>query len=209
MKLDVLPLAFTMLAGPQIMSAIIFVTAPKALKLSAYFLAGVVIAVIVGVTITFTLATLFGNSISLGNSSDNASLGQIIQYVLVGLLVLLSIRSYLGRKTSEPPRWLGAMQNAKPRTAFLAGLLLLSIFPSDFVVLMTVGVNLAQHNAPLLAAVPFVAATIFLAALPALAYLLFRRRAEVAMPKVRDWMNTHSWLVNIVVYFVFIVLILG
>ena len=209
MKLDVLPLAFTMLAGPQIMSAIIFVTAPKALKLSAYFLAGVVIAVIVGVTITFTLATLFGNSISLGNSSDNASLGQIIQYVLVGLLVLLSIRSYLGRKTSEPPRWLGAMQNAKPRTAFLAGLLLLSIFPSDFVVLVTVGVNLAQHNAPLLAAVPFVAATIFLAALPALAYLLFRRRAKEAMPKVRDWMNTHSWLVNIVVYFVFIVLILG
>jgi len=209
MKLDVLPLAFTMLAGPQIMSAIIFVTAPKALKLSAYFLAGVVIALIVGVTITFTLATLFGNSISLGNSSDNASLGQIIQYVLVGLLVLLSIRSYLGRKTSEPPRWLGAMQNAKPRTAFLAGLLLLSIFPSDFVVLMTVGVNLAQHNAPLLAAVPFVAATIFLAALPALAYLLFRRRAKEAMPKVRDWMNTHSWLVNIVVYFVFIVLILG
>ena len=33
MKLDVLPLAFTMLAGPQIMSAIIFVTAPKALQL--------------------------------------------------------------------------------------------------------------------------------------------------------------------------------
>jgi hypothetical protein len=209
MKLDVLPLAFTMLAGPQIMSAIIFVTAPKALKLSAYFLAGVVIAVIVGVTITFTLATLFGNSISLGNSSDSGSLGQIIQYVLVGLLVFLSIRSYLTRSTSEPPRWLGAMQNAKPRTAFLAGLLLLSIFPSDFVVLMTVGVNLAQHNAPLLAAVPFIAATIFLAALPALAYLLFRRRAEVAMPKVRDWMNSHSWLVNIIVYFVFIVLILG
>jgi len=26
---------------------------------------------------------------------------------------------------------------------------------------------------------------------------------------VRDWMNTHSWLVNIIVYFVFIVLILG
>src|SRR5215211_1048037 len=196
-------------AGPQIMSAIIFVTAPKALRLSAYFLAGVVIAVTVGVTVTYTLANMLGNSISLGDPSDSGSIGNIIQYLLVGLLVFLSIRSYLGRETSEPPRWLGAMQNAKPRTAFLAGLLLLSIFPSDFVVLMTVGVNLAQHNAPLLAAVPFVAATIFLAALPILSYLLFRRRAEVAMPKVRDWMNTHSWLVNIVVYFVFIVLILA
>ena len=54
MSLTVIPLAITMNAGPQIMSAIIFVTAPKALKLSAYFLAGVVIAVTVGVTITYT-----------------------------------------------------------------------------------------------------------------------------------------------------------
>ena len=208
MSLAVLPLAITMNAGPQIMSALIFVTASKPLKLSAYFLAGVVIAVTVGVTVTFSLATVFGNSVSLGDSSDSGSAGNIIQYLLVGLLVFASIRSYLGRATSEPPRWLGAMQNAKPRTAFLAGLLLLSVFPSDFVVLMTVGVNLAQQNASLLAALPFVAATILIAALPMLSYLLFRRRAEVLMPKLRDWMNTNSWLVNIIVYVVFILLIL-
>jgi hypothetical protein len=208
MSLCVIPLAITMNAGPQIMSAIIFVTAPKALKLSAYFLAGVVIAVTVGVTITYTLATVLGNSVSLGDSSDSGSLGNIIQYVLVGLLVVLSIRSYLGRETSEPPRWLGAMQNAKPRTAFMAGLLLLSVFPSDFVILVTVGVNLVQNNESLLGAVPFVAATILIAALPVISFLLFHRRAVRAMPKVRDWMNTHSWLVNIIVYVIFILLIL-
>jgi Sap, sulfolipid-1-addressing protein len=208
MSLAVLPLAITMNAGPQIMSALIFVTASKPLKLSAYFMAGVVIAVSVGVTITFTLASVLGGNISLGDSSDSGSVGNIIQYVLVGLLVILSIRSYLTRATSEPPRWLGTMQNAKPRTAFLAGLLLLSVFPSDFVVLITVGVNLAQSNSSLLAALPFVATTILIAALPMLSYLLFRRRAEVLMPKVRDWMNTNSWLVNIIVYVVFILLIL-
>ena len=209
MNVAVIPLAITMNAGPQIMSALIFVTATKPLKLSAYFLAGVIIAVTAGVTITYTLATVLGNSVSLGDSSNSGSLGNIIQYVLVGLLVLLSIKSYVGRETSEPPRWLGAMQNAKPRTAFMAGLLLLSVFPSDFVVLMTVGINLAQNDASLLAAVPFMAATILIAALPVLSYLLFRRRAELAMPKVRDWMNTHSWLVNIIVYIVFILLILA
>jgi Sap-like sulfolipid-1-addressing protein len=208
MSLSVIPLAITMNAGPQIMSAIIFVTAPKALRLSAYFMAGVVIAVSVGVTITFTLASVLGGSISLGDPSDSGSIGNILQYVLVGLLVILSIRSYLTRATSEPPRWLGTMQNAKPRTAFLAGLLLLSVFPSDFVVLITVGVNLAQSNSSLLAALPFVATTILIAALPMLSYLLLRRRAEVLMPKVRDWMNTNSWLVNIIVYVVFILLIL-
>ena len=67
MSLAVIPLAITMNAGPQIMSAIIFVTANKPLKLSAYFLGGVVIAVTVGVTVTYTLATVLGNSVSLGD----------------------------------------------------------------------------------------------------------------------------------------------
>jgi hypothetical protein len=209
MSLAVLPLAITMNAGPQIMSAIIFITASKPLRLSAYFLAGVVIAVTAGVTITYTLATTLGNSISLGDPSNSGSLGNIIQYLLVGLLVFLSIKNYVGRESIEPPGWLGALQNAKPRTAFTTGLLLLSVFPSDFVVLMTVGVNLAQNDASLLGAVPFVLATILIAALPLLSYLLFRRRAERAMPKVRDWMNTHSWLVNIIVYIIFIILILA
>jgi len=208
MSLSVIPLAITMNAGPQIMSAIIFVTASKPLKLSAYFITGVVIAVTAGVTITYTLASVLGNGISLGDSSDSGSLGNIIQYLLVGLLIFLSIRNYLRRETIEPPRWLGALQNAKPRTAFTTGLLLLSVFPSDFVILLTVGTNLAQNNASLLGAAPFVLLTILIAALPALSYLLFRHRAKEAMPKVRDWMNTNSWLVNIIVYVIFILLIL-
>jgi hypothetical protein len=208
MSIAVIPLAITMNAGPQIMSAIIFVTASKPLKLSAYFITGVVIAVTVGVTFTYALATALGNSISLGDPSHSGSPGNIIQYLLVALLAFLSIKNYVGRETIEPPRWLGTLQNAGPRTAFTTGLLLLSVFPSDFVVLMTVGVNLAQQNASLLAAVPFIAATILIAALPVLFYLLFRRRAERAMPRVRDWMNKNSWLVNIIVYVVFILLIL-
>jgi hypothetical protein len=209
MNLAIIPLAITMNAGPQIMSAIIFVTARKPLKLSAYFLAGVVIAVIAGVTITYTLAAALGDSISLGDSSDSGSLGKIIQFLLVGLLVFLAIRSFVRRETIEPPRWLGALQNARPRTAFTTGLLLFSVFPSDFVLLVTVGVNLAQNDASLLAALPFIAATILIAALPVLAFLLFHRRAVQVMPKVREWMNANSWLVNIIVYVIFIVLILG
>jgi len=38
-------------------------------------------------------------------------------------------------------------------------------------------------------------------------YLLFHRRAVTAMPKLRDWMNANSWLVNIIVCAIFIVLI--
>jgi hypothetical protein len=88
------------------------------------------------------------------------------------------------------------------------GLLLIFVMPSDVLIMLTVGVNLAQTDSPLTVAIPFIALTVFIAALPLLGYLLFRQRAEAAMPKVRDWMNVNSWLVNIIVYCIFILLII-
>ena len=204
MNLQILPLAITMMAGPQIMSAIIFVTAPKALRVSVPFLAGVAIATTVGVIITTTIASL----LSLGDPSDSGSSGNIVQYVLVGLLVALAIKNYVGRETAEPPRWLGALQSADVKRAFMTGLLVILLMPSDIIIMLTVGTNLAQNNAGLVAALPFIGATVLVAALPLLFFLLFHKRAQQFMPKVRDWMNTHSWLVNIIVCGVFIALIL-
>jgi threonine/homoserine/homoserine lactone efflux protein len=208
MNLDILPLAITMMAGPQIMSAIIFVTTPKPLKTSASFIVGVVVATTVGVAIALALASLLGNSVSLGNSSDSGSTGHIIQYLLVGLLVALALKNYLGRETVEPPRWLGTLMSADPKQALKTGLLVILLMPSDIIIMLTVGANLAQNNAGLLAALPFIAATVLVAALPLLFYLLFHRRAQRLMPQVREWMNTNSWLVNIIVCVVFIILIL-
>ena len=123
MNLQILPLAITMMAGPQIMSAIIFVTASKPVKISASFIAGVAIATTVGVAIAFTAVNLLGNSVSLGDSSDSGSTGHIIQYLLVGALVALAVKNYLGRETVEPPRWLGTLMSADPKQALKTGLL--------------------------------------------------------------------------------------
>jgi Sap, sulfolipid-1-addressing protein len=208
-NLPIVPLAITMMAGPQIMSAIIFVTHSRAVRVSLAFVAGAAIGVAGGVAITKGLASLLGDAASLGDSSDQGSLGVIIQLVLVVLLVVAAIRNYVKRATIEPPKWLGKLMEADERRAFVLGLLLLSIFPSDAAVLITVGVNLEQHGSSYLDALPFIGLTILIAALPLLIYLLFRRRAMEAMPKVRDWMNANSWVVNIVVYCIFIALILA
>jgi hypothetical protein len=204
----ILPLAITMMAGPQIMSAIIFVTASKPVKVSASFIAGVAIATTVGVAIALAAVSLLGNSVSLGDSAENGSTGHIIQYLLVGALVALAVKNYLGRETAEPPRWLGALQSADSKKALMTGLLVIGLMPSDIIIMLTVAVNLVQSGAGFLAALPFIGATILVAALPLLLFLLFHRRAQQFMPKVRDWMNANSWLVNIIVCGVFIVLIL-
>jgi Sap, sulfolipid-1-addressing protein len=204
-NLEILPLAITMMAGPQIMSAIIFVTAGRAVPISLAFVGGVAIATTLGVLVVY----LIGNAtdIDLGDPSDAGSTGAIVQYVLIGLLILAALKNWVRRETIEPPKWLGKLQHAGPKEAFRTGLLVIMLMPSDIIILLTVGTNLDHTHSSFSDALPFIGATILIAALPLLGYLLFHRRAVTAMPKVRDWMNANSWAVNIIVCMIFIVLI--
>lgn len=209
MQTDILPLAITMLAGPQILSAIIFVTSQRgAVKVSLAYLAGIFVAITIFISAVFIIAR------SLGLHADATGAPprweHLLELVLVGLLIGLSIRSYLGRKTAKPPKWLSQLQDTKPAGAFKLALLLIWLMPGDFIIMLTIGLHLAANgNVPrdALNVLPFVSLTLLLAALPLIGYLTFRERAERAMPKVRDWMQSHSWLINIAVYIFFIVLI--
>lgn len=197
-----------MMAGPQIMSAIIFVTHVRAVRVSLAFILGVTIGVTLGVIVAKGIASLLGAS-TLGDSSDTGAAGTIIQFALVGLLIASAIKNWVQRATIEPPKWLGGLMEADEKKAFALGFLLLTIFPSDAVVLLTVGANLEQNGNSVADALPFIGLTILIAATPFLAYMLLRRRAVDAMPKVREWMNSHSWLINIIACAIFIVLIVG
>jgi hypothetical protein len=208
-NVNILPLAITMVAGPQIMSSIIFLTHQRAVRISLAYVAGALFGVTAGLLAAKGLASLLGENASLGDPGDSGSLGTIIQFGLVGLLIVAAIRNYVKRATIEPPKWLGSLMEADEKRALTLGALLLSIFPSDAVVLLTVGVNLEQDNGSFVDALPFLGLTVFLIALPLLIYLLFRHRAMEQMPKVRDWMNSNSWAINIAVCCIFIALILG
>jgi hypothetical protein len=69
----------------------------------------------------------------------------------------------------------------------MTGLLVIWLMPGDIIVMLTVATNLEHNDARLVAALPFIVATVLV---------------------VRDWMNTHSWLLNIITCGVFIALIL-
>ena len=204
--MEILPLAITMMAGPQIMSAIIFVTSERAVKNSLAFVGGVLVATTIGVAVLLGVQSLL--DVSLGDSSDHNSAGKIIQFALVALLVAAAIKNYVGRQTIEPPKWLGKLQQADAKQALRTGLLVILVMPSDLIVMLTVATNLQQNGNGLGDAAPFILLTTLVAALPLLGYLLFHRRAVKAMPKLRDWMNANSWLVNVIVCGIFIVLIL-
>ncbi|GLX00409.1 hypothetical protein Misp02_44950 [Microtetraspora sp. NBRC 16547] len=190
------------------MCAIILVTAEHAVRVSLAFLVGVAAAATTGVAVARGAFALLGNSISLDTASGTGSAGTAIQVGLVAVLLAIAVKNYVRRKTTEPPKWLGKLMGADPWKALTTGFLVILLMPSDIFVLLTVGANLKQSDARLIAALPFIGATLVIAALPLLGLLLFRERAERAMPRVREWMTSHGWLINIATCLIFIALIL-
>ena len=198
--LTVLPLAFVMNAGPQIVSAIFLATSQNARRNSVAFLLGVTIVVTAGTGLTLLVIQAFGSD----DPSAQTSTNNAIDYVIIALLVFLVVRIYLRRDATEPPAWMGKLQTATPSFSFKLGLMLYGLMPTDIVTMLTVGGWLATQDAPLWQALPFIGATVLLAGIPLLILLLMGDRAGVILPKMRNWMTTNAWIVNEVVIVFFL-----
>ena len=199
----VLPLAFVMVAGPQIISAVFFATSPSWKKVSAAYVLGAAISIAAVVSIAYLLAS------GAESSGDEDSGLSTIDYVVLALLVFAAINAFRGREQSEPPKWMGKLQDATPKTTLILGFLLLGFFPSDLVTSITVGSFLGSHGDDWVEVLPFIGLTLLLLASPALAVAAMGSRAQAFLPKVREWMNTNSWIVSEVVIVFFIVIVLS
>ena len=89
---------------------------------------------------------------------------------------------------------------------FRLGFLLFLLMRTDVIAMVTVGAYLARHGDPWWYSVPFLLLTLLLAGLPLLILLLLGRRAQALLPRMRDWMNTNSWVVSEIVLVFFLVL---
>jgi len=200
--LTVLPLAFVMVAGPQIISAIFLATSEKWEKNSAAFLAGVLLAVTLFVTAAYVLVRLLFDA---SGSAHESTTHRAVDAVLA-LLLFAAWHTYRTRKTSKPPTWMGKLEEATPKSSFRLGFLLLGLFPTDIATNIVVGAHLARSGSPWWYCLPFVLLVVLFEALPVIFVLLLGKRAAAILPKVRDWMNTNSWVVSEVVLVFFIVL---
>jgi hypothetical protein len=198
--LTILPMAIVMIAGPQIISAVFLATSADWPRNSAAFLAGAALSVTIFVTIFFVVMRV----VKSGASSDPETSSHVLDVVLLVLLVFLFVYVFLDRKRAEPPKWMGKLETATPRFSFILGFLLLGIFPTDIATSAAVAGRLARQTNPWWNAIPFILLTVLFLALPVLLVVLLGRRAHVFLPKVRDWMNTNSWIVSEVVILFFI-----
>jgi Sap, sulfolipid-1-addressing protein len=194
--LTILPMAFVMIAGPQILTAIFLATSEHWQRNTAAYLAGAALSI----TLVVSLAYLLSSGATREGPSDT------VYVIVLVLLVAAGLHVFLARKTAEPPKWMGKLQTANPRFSLQLGFLLLGVFPTDILTSVAVGSYLAAHGEPWWHLLPFLGLTLLLLALPVLILLAFGRRGRVFLPKARDWMNTNSWVVSEIVIVFFMII---
>lgn len=199
----VLPLAFVMIAGPQIISSFFLATSSEPVKNSISYLAGAALSITTVVTVAYLIAE--GSSGNSGGASGGTA-ETVIDWIILALVLFLIAHTFLTRKTSQPPSWMGKLQEARPKFAFLLGLALLGVFPTDIASSIAVGLHIARHGEAWWQCLPFVALTLLLLGLPLLGVLVLGHRADVVLPRIRDWMNSHAWVVSEVVLVFFAVI---
>ena len=190
-------MAFVMIAGPQILTAIFLATTENWRRNSAAYLAGAALSI----TVIVTIAYFVGSGARDAGASDDT-----LDIVVLVLLAAAAVYKFLTRKTAEPPKWMGKLQTADPKLSFKLGFLLLGVFPTDILTAWAVGTYLASHGDPWWHYLPFVLTTLLFIGLPAILLLVFGQRAQAFLPKARDWMNTNSWIVSEIVIALFIVI---
>lgn len=201
--LTVLPLAFVMIAGPQLISAILLATGHDARRNSLAFLAGAALAVTAGTMVAYWVTDLLERAASPGGEG---TVKTVIDWLVIGLFLFLMVRTYLRRKTAEEPRWMGRLHTADAGFSFRLGLLLFLVMPTDIITMFTVGASLTRHGQPWWHSLPFVLVTLLLVGLPLIDLLLLGKRGEDLLPKVRDWMTSNSWVISEIVIVFFLAL---
>jgi cytochrome c biogenesis protein CcdA len=188
-----------MVMGPQILSSIFLVTSREPVKNSLAMLAGAALGVCTSIFVWYGLVNVLDIKGREGSGPSTAD------YAVAGLLVLLAIHVFRGRGTAKVPKWMTALQEAKPRRALALGYVLILLMPTDIIAVISTVQFLHDHHDNALHAWPVVAACTLFMALPILAFALLGHRARAAMPGIREWLTTHAWLVNLVVivYFIF------
>jgi hypothetical protein len=202
--LKILPLAFVMVAGPQIISAFFFATSPNWKRISAAYVGGAAVAIALVVGAAYLLTKGAGE----GDEGSGSGL-TTTDWIILALLAFAMVRNFLKRTESEPPKWMGKLQSATPSTALVLGFFLLGFFPSDLVTAVSIGAFLSNHGDSYWHALPFILLTLLLLSLPALTVVLMGPRGEALLPRIRDWMNQNSWIVSEVVIVFFIAIILS
>ncbi|PWK18583.1 GAP family protein [Xanthomarina spongicola] len=202
-NLTFVPLAFTVMLGPQILVPMLLITRKDPVKSSLVYILSITASIILTTYIYYFViqATHFHKLSSHGKP--------YFKYLLAGILFYILIKTIINRKKlTKLPKWLESVKNATLSRIALIAFFLIALMPGDIAMSFTVGSLLNTHNSSILGAFPFFAMVSLISAIPLFVYWSFGKKGNQIMDKLNIWLNTHGYVINILTLSIFIFLIL-
>lgn len=203
MDIAILPLALTVMMGPQILVGMLLITREDPIKSSLVY--------VLAIISTLILTTFIYYSISkhIGLHEISVSGKPIIKYILITLFIVLIIRAIINRnKTTNPPKWMRGVTTSSLSKVFIIGLSLIAFMPTDIAISFTVGNLLNTESNSFVDAWPFFTAVLFISLLPLIIYFSLGKNGPKHLEKANIWLNTHGYLINVIVLTFFIFLLI-
>ncbi|NNL15983.1 MAG: hypothetical protein HKO81_05010 [Flavobacteriaceae bacterium] len=199
----ILPLALTVMLGPQILVGMLLITRKDPIKSSLVYSLAILSTLILTTYLYYSLVKITGLHLASVGSRP------MIKPFLIALFIFLIIRSILNRnKITEPPKWMKGVLSASLSKIFIIGLCLIAFMPTDVAVTFTVGSLLNSESIPFVSAWPFFGAVLLISFLPLTIYFSLGSNGSKYLEKINNWLNTHGFVINVVVLIFFIFLLL-
>ena len=110
---------------------------------------------------------------------------------------------------TKTPKWITGIATASIRKIMVIGFLLISVMPGDIACEFTVAGFIKTNHSNFIFALPFFAVVALITTLPLAIYLIAGKKGQPYIDKADKWLNTHGYLLNIIVLSVFIAILLG
>jgi hypothetical protein len=212
---DLLPLAIGIAISPiPIIACILMLFSARARVNGPAFLIGWV----VGVTlVTTAVVILSGASGTTDATTDGATSGDLIVFLLGAGAILLGIRQWRGRpkpgETPAMPSWMQAIDAFTPGRALAFGVLLSAVNPKNLALAVAGGIVIDSAAATGGNTAAMIALFVILASLsiavPVLYLLVGGERAKVTLDGWRTWLAAHNAAVMAVLFIVIGAKLLG
>ncbi|MDA8595519.1 GAP family protein [Flavobacteriaceae bacterium] len=200
----IIPLAFTVMLGPQLTVAVLLLTKRHPVRFSIYYILGIGFGII---TLTYLSFEILSH---IHLKKPDGFITKVATSLILVLLLYLSASNFRNRKKlTTRPKWMQALDRVNYRTTFLMGFGLILFMPADIGAALTVGNILAATHSTFTSAFPFFLAVILIAATPLFTYLALSKKGPKLMEKINQWINLNGWVINQLVYLLFIYLILA
>ena len=211
---ELLPLAVAIaISITTIITTVLMLLSPKAKSRTVSLLVGCVI----GVGGAVALFTLLAGLLPTQDSDGSSPVAAVINMVIGGLLVVLSLRQWRGPSTrgdrAELPRWMAEVDSMRPGKALMLGLLLSAVVPKNLLLALSAGVIVRQSmlsvSEALVVIVVFTAIATSTVAVPVVAHLVAPGRMRAPLQRLREWLVENSSTIMALLLLVIGVVLIG